>query len=141
MSADVSTIAMQATGTFDVKLAPQAAEADVGDASIARLGLDKRFHGDLLATSRGQMLATRGEVPGSAGYVAMERVQGALHGRSGAFSLQHSGTMDRGTPTLGVSVVPDSGTDALQGLSGRMAIVIEGDGTHRYVFDYELPST
>ena len=76
---------------------------------------------------------------GSAGYVALEQVTGTLHGRTGTFYLQHSGTMDRGAPTLSVTVVPDSGTGALTGLTGRMNIIIEA-GAHPYEFDYTLPS-
>jgi hypothetical protein len=84
------------------------------------------------------MLAAMTDVKGSAGYVAMERVTGTLHGRRGSFVLQHSGTMHRGAQALVISVVPDSGTDELAGLSGAMRIVI-AEGKHRYEFDYELP--
>jgi hypothetical protein len=99
--------------------------------------IDKQFHGDLDATSKGQMLAAGTGVKGSAGYVAIERVSGKLHGRSGTFVLQHSGTMTRGTPQLSVTVVPDSGTGELIGLSGKMAIIIT-DGKHSYDFEYLL---
>ena len=126
-----------ATGPFVVKLTPQPAEPDI-DGGVARMALDKTFHGDLDATSKGTMLSAMTDVKGSAGYVALERVTGSLAGRRGSFVLQHSGTMDRGTPTLTISVVPDSGTDELVGLSGTMAIVI-ARGTHNYGFDYELP--
>ena len=128
---------MHASGPFDVKLTPQPAEPDI-DGGLGRMALDKTFHGDLDATSKGTMLSAMTDVKGSAGYVALERVTGTLHGRRGSFVLQHSGTMDRGVPTLTISVVPDSGTDELVGLSGTMAIVIE-QGTHNYGFDYELP--
>jgi hypothetical protein len=121
-----------------VKLAPQAQVEGVGDPTIGRMAIDKRFHGDLEATSKGEMLATRTEVEGSAGYVAMERVTGTLHGKRGSFSLQHGGTMDRGVPRLSVTVVPDSGTGDLVGLAGRMVINIEG-GKHSYDFEYTLP--
>ena len=104
------------------------------------MSLDKQFHGDLDATSKGEMLAANTEVKGSAGYVAMERVTGKLHGRSGTFVLQHSGTMNRGSPQLSVTVVPDSGTDQLEGLVGKMAIKIEG-GKHFYDFEYTLSET
>jgi hypothetical protein len=127
----------RASGPFDVKLTPQAPVEGVGDPTVGRMALDKRFHGELEATSKGEMLATRTEVEGSAGYVAMERVTGTLHGRSGTFALQHCGTMDRGVPQLSVTVVPDSGTGALAGLAGRMAINIEG-GKHSYDFEYTL---
>jgi hypothetical protein len=99
--------------------------------------IDKRFEGDLEGTSRGQMLAAGTGVAGSAGYVAMEQVTGKLGGRSGAFVLQHSGTMARGAARLTVSVVPDSGRGELEGLTGTMEIVIE-EGQHSYVFDYTL---
>jgi hypothetical protein len=128
----------RASGPFDVKLMPQAPVEGVGDPTVGRMALDKRFHGELEATSKGEMLATRTEVEGSASYVAMERVTGTLHGRSGTFALQHCGTMDRGVPQLSVTVVPDSGTGALAGLAGRMAINIEG-GKHSYDFEYTLP--
>ena len=83
------------------------------------------------------MLAVQGGVKGSAGYVAMERVIGALAGKSGTFALQHTGTMDRGVPGLSVTVVPDSGTGELVGLSGRMNIIIT-DGKHSYELEYPL---
>jgi hypothetical protein len=101
------------------------------------MSIDKQFHGDLEATSQGEMLMAGTEVKGSAGYVAMERVTGTLHGRAGAFTLQHSGTMTRGVPQLSVTVVPDSGTGQLVGLAGKMAIKI-ADGKHFYEFDYTL---
>ena len=127
---------MQATGTFTVKLEPQPpAHADSG---LGRMGLAKQFSGDLVAHSLGEMLSYRSAVDGSAGYVAMERVVGRLHGREGSFVLQHSGTMDRGAPALVVGVVPDSGTDELAGLAGSLAIHIDAQGGHSYTFDYRL---
>jgi hypothetical protein len=126
----------QASGTFEVKLTPQADE-DISDPTIGRMSLDKQFHGDLQADSRGQMLAVHGDAKGSAGYVAMERVIGSLHGRNGSFALQHSGTMTRGEPQLVITVVPDSGTGELLGLAGTLMIDIV-DGKHFYTFDYTL---
>lgn len=128
---------MQATGTFTVTLGPQPpANTDSG---LGRMSIDKCYSGDLDARSLGEMLACRSVVDGSAGYVAMERVVGSLHGQRGAFVLQHSGTMDRGASTLRVSVVPDSGTDELAGLAGTLAIHIDAQGGHSYTFDYRLP--
>ena len=101
--------------------------------------LDKKFHGDLEATSRGQMLAAGTGIEGSAGYVAIEKVDGTLHGRHGTFILQHSGTMTRGAPGLTIRVVPDSGTGELEGISGTMSIVIGAGGAHSYDFDYAIP--
>ncbi len=131
-------MATQARGPFEVKLTPQAPNEGAGDPTVGRMAIEKRFHGDLDATSKGEMLATRTAVDGSAGYVALERVTGTLHGKSGSFSLQHSGTMDRGVALLSVTVVPDSGTSELTGLTGKMAIIVDG-GKHSYDFEYTLP--
>jgi hypothetical protein len=129
-------MANHASGTFEVKLTPQASE-DASDPALARMTLDKQFHGDLEGTSKGQMLSAGTGVQGSAGYVAIERVTGTLHGRSGSFVLQHNGLMDRGKPSLSIIVVPDSGTGDLAGLTGRMSIDI-ADGKHSYEFEYTL---
>ena len=126
-----------ARGTFEVKLTPQTDENSAG-AGLARMTLDKRFHGDLEAASQGQMLSAGTVVQGSAGYVALERVSGALRGRNGTFVLQHHGLMDRGTPHLTITVVPDSGTGELTGISGTMGIEI-ADGKHSYDFEHTLP--
>jgi hypothetical protein len=123
-----------ASGIFQVKLSPQVTD---GDARLGRLSIEKQFLGDLEATSEGEMLTGGTAVKGSAGYVAIELVTGRLHGRSGSFILQHTGTMDRGTPSLSITVVPDSGTDELVGLTGKMAINI-ADGKHSYEFEYAL---
>ncbi|HYK03170.1 MAG TPA: DUF3224 domain-containing protein [Thermoanaerobaculia bacterium] len=128
--------ATNASGTFEVKLAPQTPAHT--DSAIGRLSIDKQFLGDLQGTSKGEMLAVQTDVKGSAGYVAMERVTGTLAGRTGTFVLQHSGTMTRGEPQLDLTVVPDSGTGELRGLTGRMTIDIR-DGKHFYAFDYTLP--
>ena len=129
---------MQANGPFEVKLAPQPAAPGIEPANLGRMTIDKQFQGDLEATSLGEMLSAMGQVQGSAGYVAIERVTGSLHGKQGSFVLQHYGIMDRGAPQMTITVVPDSGTDALAGLSGSMQIQIE-DGKHSYTFDYSLP--
>ena len=128
----------QAAGTFQVKVTPQAAADGIGATNIARMALDKEFHGDLEATSKGEMLAAGTPVGGSAGYVAIEEVRGTLQGRRGSFLLQHTGTMTRGAPQLSVSVVPDSGTAELAGLTGRMVITV-AEGKHSYQFEYTVP--
>jgi hypothetical protein len=133
-----TTVTTRATGTFEVKMTPQPADS-AGSTALGRMTLDKRFHGDLEGTSKGQMLAAGTAVKGSAGYVALEEVTGTLEGRRGTFVLQHSGTMNRGAPQLSITVVPDSGTDELAGLTGRMTIDI-ADGKHSYDFNYTLSS-
>lgn len=129
---------MHATGPFDVKVTPQPADEYADGTALGRLTLDKAFHGDLEATSRGQMLTGMSSMKGSAGYVAIERVSGTLAGKRGSFILQHTGTMDRGRPQLVITVVPDSGTDELSGLRGTMTIDVAPGGAHSYAFDYTL---
>ena len=127
-----------ATGTFEVKMTPQTT-ADK-DAVVGKYSLDKKFSGDLEGTSQGEMLAIGTAVEGSAGYVAMEKITATLNGRKGTFALQHSGTMTRGAGQLTITVVPDSGTGELAGLSGRMDIKI-ADGKHYYDFEYAIAET
>ena len=137
-SQKAAPMSKHATGTFDVKLAVQTDEK-AGDPTVGRMSIDKVFHGDLEATSKGQMLSTITEVKGSAGYVAIERVTGTLQGHAGSFSLQHNATMNRGVPELNVIVIPDSGTGQLVGITGKLNIIVAPDGKHSYEFDYTLP--
>jgi Protein of unknown function (DUF3224) len=128
---------MKATGPFGVKLTPLTPDGTYEDTMLGRLTIDKQYHGDLEGTGRGQMLTGGTAVKGSAGYVAMERVTGTLHGKGGSFILQHIGTMAGGNFNLSITVVPDSGTDELVGLSGSMNIIIV-EKKHSYEFDYTI---
>ncbi|HEU5130676.1 MAG TPA: DUF3224 domain-containing protein, partial [Pyrinomonadaceae bacterium] len=84
----------RASGTFEVKLNPQDQGADM---PVGRMSIDKQFLGDLVGTSKGQMLmASSSTHKDSAGYVAIEKVTGTLNGRRGSFYLQHNGVMTRG---------------------------------------------
>lgn len=125
------------SGPFDVKMAPQGSDPAEGGSTLARFALEKTYHGALTATAKGEMISAVTSVKGSAAYSAIERVDGTLDGRRGTFVLQHTGVMDRGAPSLAITVVPDSGTGELAGLSGTMNIVIEA-GKHSYEFDYRL---
>lgn len=130
----------RAHGTFDVKLNPLPTSDTTEGSPLARMSLDKRFQGDLAGASKGEMLAAGTAIKTSAGYVAIERVIGTLHGRDGSFVLQHSSTMTRGVPHQSIVVVPDSGTGALEGIAGSMVITITA-GKHFYDFDYTLAGT
>ena len=132
-----SVTTMHAAGPFDVKITHQ--DDNSGDPLLNRMTLDKQYHGDLEATGKGQMLTAGTEVKGSGAYVAIERVTGTLKGRSGSFTLQHSGTMAQNLRQLAISVVPDSGTGELKGISGKMSINIAADGKHSYELEYTLP--
>jgi hypothetical protein len=131
-------VATHASGTFEVKLNPQPPDDKAEGSTLGRISIDKQFHGDLEGTAKGQMLTAGTEVKGSAGYVAIERVNGTLSGRSGSFVFQHSGTLTRGAAQQSIMVVPDSGTGQLVGLAGKMTINIV-DGKHSYDFEYTLP--
>jgi hypothetical protein len=130
---------MKIQGKFDVTLNPlETFAAGVEGLMLGRLSIEKTFHGDLSAKSRGEMLSAKTTVKGSAGYVAIEQVEGSLSGKKGSFALQHFGIMNAGQSRLILEVVPDSGTRELVGLSGSMEIKIES-GQHFYVFEYHLP--
>ena len=127
----------RATGTFEVALSLLPLENVTDDAMMQRRSLDKRFQGGIDGTSVGQMLSIGTTTAGSGAYVAVERVTASVDGKSGTFSLHHTGVMNRGTPSLSITVVPDSGTGELAGISGTLAIDIK-DKQHFYTFDYEL---
>jgi len=133
-------VTSRASGTFEVKLNPLPTYDRAEGGTLGRMSIDKQFRGNLEATSKGEMLTAVGSVKGSAGYVAIERVSGTLDGRSGTFVLQHSGTMTRGAPNLTITVVPDSGTGQLTGLTGTMVVEI-ADGKHSYRLEYTLAMT
>jgi Protein of unknown function (DUF3224) len=139
----VTATPIHATGTFDVKIDPQPADEKAGGVAIGRMLIDKQFHGDLEATSKGTMLSAGSPAKGSAGYVAIELVTGTLHGHTGTFALQHTGSMIQGVPQLTITVVPGSGTDQLVGLTGKVTIDTlrrtGTDGKHSYDFEYTLP--
>lgn len=127
-----------AKGEFVVKLLPLAVEGLSDESRIGRMSINKTISGDLAATTVGQMLSATTEVEGSAGYVAIDKVDGVLRGKKGTFVLQHTGTMNKGIPSLSVTVVPDSGTGQLVGIAGEFKIIIAG-GKHGYEFNYTLP--
>jgi Protein of unknown function (DUF3224) len=133
-----SAVTTIARGTFDVTVKSLPSDEFAEAAALGRMSIDKQFHGDLEGTSKGQMLATSTAVAGSAAYVAIEKVTGSLNGRRGSFSLQHSAWMAGGEQAMTITVVPDSGTEALVGLKGSLLIII-ADGKHSYEFTYSLP--
>ncbi|WHI46982.1 DUF3224 domain-containing protein [Microbulbifer sp. JMSA004] len=127
---------MKISGKFDVTVKPMDPYAKgIEGSNLGRMSINKIFHGDLSAESKGEMLSVVTPVKGSAGYVAIEQVVGALGGKRGTFVLQHFGTMKEGKDRLVLEVVPDSGTGELTGLSGEMSIKVE-DGQHLFDFDY-----
>ena len=137
LSRKEANMTSRAEGTFEVKLVPLTSESDP---ALGRMSIDKQLHGDLEGTTKGEMLSFMSSVKGSAGYVAMEKVTGTLKGKKGTFVLQHNATMTRGTPEMNITVVPDSGTDQLEGLTGKLKIIIT-EGKHSYEFDYAMPES
>ena len=129
---------MHASGPFDVKLVPQPADEKANDPLLGRMSIDKHYHGELEATGVGQMLTGGDYKTGSAGYVAMEKVTGTLHGHTGSFLMQHSGMLTRGAQQLSITIIPDSGTGPLTGIAGKMEVKIT-DGKHLYELEYTLP--
>lgn len=136
-----ATMTTTAHGSFDVKMAPVAQEEFPEGDDLGRYSLEKRYHGDLDATARGEMLTAGTPVEGSAAYVAVERVEGSLGGRRGTFLLVHRGAMAGGDQDLSIAVVPDSGTGELAGLAGTLEVTITQDGDHHYAFEHTLPES
>lgn len=134
----MSSIVQTAKGIFEVTITPQPHQENVGDPAVSRMAIAKVFTGEMNGAGDGQMLAYRSSVTGSAGYVAMEKVQGTLNGLQGSFIMQHNGIMNRGEQQLSIKIVPDSGTDQLSGIAGEMLLNIE-QGKHYYEFRYTLP--
>jgi hypothetical protein len=137
-SQGASRMSAVAKGSFTVEMKPLSEPNAADGVSLGRMSLDKRFEGDLVAAGKGEMLTALTPVKGSAGYVAIERVTGTLHGRTGSFVFQHTGTMDRGAQQLSITVVPGSGTGALAGITGTFKLSIV-EGKHFYEFEYSLP--
>ena len=127
-----------AKGSFTVEMKPQGEPTASDGVTTGRRSLSKRFEGDLSAVGEGEMLTAITPVQGSAGYVAIERVTGTLHGKRGSFVFQHSGIMNRGAQQLSITVVPGSGTGQLEGIEGTFRLEIV-DGKHFYEFEYTLP--
>lgn len=123
-----------AAGQFEVKLKPVSA----ADEPVMRMSLDKQFHGDLEASSIGQMMAGGNEANGARVYVALETVTGSLKGKTGSFVLAHRGTMTKASQALSVIIVPETGTGDLAGITGELGIDVR-DGKHFYTLDYTLP--
>lgn len=128
-----------ARGRFDVTIAP-AGQPDQGDGSaLGQMSLEKHFHGALDGTSKGTML-TAGSTgtPGSAAYVAVERVTATLGGKKGSFALVHRGIMSAAGQELLITIVPDSGSGQLTGIAGSLSITID-KGEHSYDLAYTVP--
>ena len=124
-----------AQGTFTVKVLPLTPAPAEG---LARFSIDKEIHGDLEATTKGEMFSGGDFKSGAAGYVAIEVVTGTLAGKKGTFALQQMATMDANGPKMIAVVVPGSGTGDLKGIAGTFTIKI-ADGKHSYELDYSLP--
>jgi hypothetical protein len=125
-----------AHGAFEVKVQPLAPSDIPG---VARFSIDKTIHGDLEATTKGEMYTAGDPKAGAAGYVAIETVTGKLDNKTGSFVLQHFATMDSSGREMMVKVVPGSGTGEFKGISGTFKIII-ADGKHSYDLEYQLPT-
>ena len=127
-----------AHGEFNVDIQPDPPYLDQDGLKLNRNLVHKEYSGDLVGLAEARMLAAYTDTPGSAGYVAIEHFAGSLHGKSGSFILQHNGIMNKGDGQLTVSIVPDSGTKELTGISGTLQIDIDDEGHHSYTLNYTL---
>ena len=126
-----------ARGSFTVHIKPDPPYLDQDGIKLNRNFVSKEYSGDLIGVAEAQMLAAYANTPGSAGYVAIERFTGSIGERQGSFVLQHHGIMNKGDAQLTVTIVPDSGTGKLSGISGALQIDIH-EGQHSYTLTYSL---
>ena len=126
-----------ARGAFDVNIEAEPPFLEQDGLKLNHNVVRKEFSGDLVGDSEAQMITAFTDTPGSAGYVAIEHFTGSVSGMPGSFVLQHSGVMNRGDARLTVTIVPDSGTGELAGISGTLEIDND-QGGHSYFLDYEL---
>ncbi len=127
---------LTARGSIDVTMEAEPPNLEQDGIKLNRNVVRKEFLGDLVGASEAQMVAAYTATPGSAGYVAIEHFRGSVGGKSGSFVLQHSGLMNRGEAELTVTIVPDSGTGELAGISGTLEIDSDAGG-HTYILEYE----
>ena len=127
----------RATSSFVIDTWQEDAYDDRPGAKLTRTRLTKTFTGDLEGTGVVDALMAYAQ-DGGAGYVAMERITGTLHGRKGSFVLQHSALSSPSGQSATWSIVPSSGTDELRGLGGEARIERHADGSHTFTLEYEL---
>ncbi len=133
---DAAMTTHTATGSFTVQLEPQG-EAEPGHHT--RYAITKTFTGGFEGGASGEMLGLFDAQAGSGAYVLIERLEGRLEGREGAFSLVHRGVMDGGAQSLSITIVPGSGAGGLTGIAGEFLLDIV-EGAHNYTLEYTLPS-
>lgn len=109
----------KATGKIDVqKYEPVPYEEPSTGPNLVRIHVEETFSGDLEGQGVVEFLQVTG-TDGSASFVGLERVTGAVGGRRGSFVLQDQGTVAGSTVSGTWFVVPGSGTDGLAGLRGE----------------------
>jgi hypothetical protein len=127
-----------AAGTFELDVFEASKPYDEHlDTTIARVHVEKTFSGGLAGTSTAELITVAtGDTPRA--YVAIERFEGALDGRTGGFVLQHNAGGDNGRPWLSWKITEGTGTGDLAGITGEGQIVIGSDGGHSYTLDYSI---
>jgi hypothetical protein len=129
-----------AKSTFEIQEWSDSVWDDAPGAKLGHARLRKAFHGEIQGTSVAEILTAHTDTP--AAYVGLERLSVSVHGKSGTFVLHHSaGVSPDGQPTASWTIVANSGTGALAGISGAGQITRHPDGAHSFVLDYQLPET
>lgn len=126
-----------ADATFEIN-AWQEATYDVPDvgSKLLRATVAKTFQGEVEGTSTAELLMVRAGDEGGEGYVATERITGAIRGRTGSFVVQHGGISSRDVHQFGY-IVKDSGTGDLQGIVGACRYQHDETGA-RFSLDYDF---
>ena len=128
---------LHATGAFTITGWEPTTIDDRDGVSLTRTRVTKTFTGDLEGASVAELLMA-GAPNDSAAYVGFERIEGKLNGRAGSFILHHNAVSAYGEQSATWTIMANSGTGELQGISGAAQIVIDADGGHTLVLDYDL---
>jgi Protein of unknown function (DUF3224) len=114
------------------KYEPAAYQEPPEGPSLVKIHVEETFTGDIDGDGVAEFLQVA-RADGSASFVGIERVEGKVAGREGAFVLQDAGIVEGNVVSCEWFVVPGSGTGELAGLRGTggfRAKVGEGAQVH-----------
>ncbi len=128
-----------ARGSFELASWNEETYEDLGDgAKLTRASVTQRFDGDIEGDGAVEWLMVY-RTDGTAHFVGLQRIRGAVGDRRGAFVLETSGDFDGKTATWTASVVPGSGTEELTGLAGTGSFGAPHGPKAEFELSYTLP--
>ncbi len=104
--------------------------------TLSEVTVKKTFDGEMKGESVGKLLMCS-SLDDSAGYTIMDRFFVEIEGRTGSFVVIHGGMTD--DLKANGKIVPGSGTDELEDISGTIEFKSDDDGK-TIILTYELPN-